>query len=170
MGIHGNATCAMNFDGATGWLLGEEHKGMRAMFTMMNEARLGVAMQGMAQAEIAFQNASAYAKDRLQGRDVTGHKNPTGHADPIIVHPDVRRSLMDQKSFCEGARAFAYWGASLIDHSHRSGDAEAEGLISLLTPVLKGFLTDSRRRPCTSWARPARTRTTRSPGPPTSCT
>jgi alkylation response protein AidB-like acyl-CoA dehydrogenase len=142
MGIHGNATCVMNYDGATGFLLGDEHKGMRAMFTMMNEARLGVGLQGYSQAEVAYQNAVAYAKDRLQGRDVTGVKNPDGPADPLIVHPDIRRNLMDQKSFVEGARAFTFWGASLIDQVHREGDADANGLISLLTPVIKGFLTD----------------------------
>ena len=142
MGIHGNATCVMNYDGATGFLLGDEHKGMRAMFTMMNEARLGVGLQGYSQAEVAYQNAVAYAKDRLQGRDVTGVKNPDGPADPLIVHPDIRRNLMDQKSFVEGARAFTFWGASLIDQAHREGDADANGLISLLTPVIKGFLTD----------------------------
>ena len=142
MGIHGNATCVMNYDGATGFLLGEEHKGMRAMFTMMNEARLGVGLQGYSQAEVAYQNAVAYAKDRLQGRDVTGVKNPNGPADPLIVHPDIRRNLMDQKSFVEGARAFTFLGASLIDQAHREGDADANGLISLLTPVIKGFLTD----------------------------
>jgi alkylation response protein AidB-like acyl-CoA dehydrogenase len=142
MGIHGNATCVMNYDGATGFLLGEEHKGMRAMFTMMNEARLGVGLQGYSQAEVAYQNAVAYAKDRLQGRDVTGVKNPEGPANPLIVHPDIRRNLMDQKSFVEGARAFTFWGASLIDQAHREGDADANGLISLLTPVIKGFLTD----------------------------
>lgn len=142
MGIHGNATCVMNYDGATGFLLGEEHKGMRAMFTMMNEARLGVGLQGYSQAEVAYQNAVAYAKDRLQGRDVTGVKNPEGPADPLIVHPDIRRNLLDQKSFVEGARAFTFWGASLIDQAHREGDADANGLISLLTPVIKGFLTD----------------------------
>jgi len=142
MGIHGNATCVMNYDGATGFLLGDEHKGMRAMFTMMNEARLGVGLQGYSQAEVAYQNAVAYAKDRLQGRDVTGVKNPNGPADPLIVHPDIRRNLMDQKSFVEGARAFTFWGASLIDQAHREGDAAANGLISLLTPVIKGYLTD----------------------------
>jgi acyl-CoA dehydrogenase len=142
MGIHGNATCVMNYDGATGFLVGEAHKGMRAMFTMMNEARLLVGMQGYSQGSVAYQNALAFAKDRLQGRDVTGAKNPNGPADPIIVHPDVRRNLMDQKSFVEGARAFALWGATLIDRSHRQNDAEAEALISLLTPVIKGFLTD----------------------------
>jgi alkylation response protein AidB-like acyl-CoA dehydrogenase len=142
MGIHGNATCVMNYDGAVGFLIGDLHKGMRAMFTMMNEARLGVGLQGYAQAEAAYQNAVAYARDRLQGRDVTGAKNPGGPADPIIVHPDIRRSLMDQKSFVEGARAFTFWGASLIDASHRGGDDKAEAMISLLTPVIKGFLTD----------------------------
>ncbi len=142
MGIHGNSTCVMNYDEATGWLLGDEHKGMRAMFTMMNEARLGVGMQGLAQAEAAYQNAVEYAKDRLQGRDVTGVKNPDGPADPLIVHPDIRRNLMDQKSFTEGARAFILWGATMIDKAHRSGDKDADGLISLLTPVIKGFLTD----------------------------
>ncbi|MEO0711747.1 MAG: acyl-CoA dehydrogenase family protein, partial [Pseudomonadota bacterium] len=133
MGIHGNSTCVMNYDEATGYLLGEEHKGMRAMFTMMNEARLGVGMQGVSQAEVAYQNALEYAKDRLQGRDVTGTKNPDGPADPLIVHPDVRRALMDQKSFAEGARAFILWGALLLDQAHRSEDADADGLISLLT-------------------------------------
>jgi alkylation response protein AidB-like acyl-CoA dehydrogenase len=141
MGIHGNATCVMNYDGATGWLLGDLHKGMKAMFTMMNEARLGVALQGYAVAEAAYQNALAYAKDRLQGRDVTGVKNPDGPADPLIVHPDIRRNLMEQKSFVEGARAWAYWSATLIDRAH-TGDMEADGLVGLMTPVLKGFLTD----------------------------
>ncbi len=142
MGIHGNSTCVMNYDEATGFLLGEEHKGMRAMFTMMNEARLGVGMQGLAQADAAYQNALSYAKDRLQGRDVTGVKNPNGPADPLIVHPDIRRSLMDQKSFIEGARAFMLWGAGKIDRAQRNEDAAADGLISLLTPIIKGFLTD----------------------------
>lgn len=127
MGIHGNSTCVMNYDGATGYLLGEEHKGMRAMFTMMNEARIGVGMQGLAQADVAYQNAVAYAKDRLQGRAVTGVENPDGPADPLIVHPDIRRSLLDQKSFVEGARAFLLWGAQLIDQSHRGNDEAAEG-------------------------------------------
>ena len=142
MGIHGNATCVMNYDGATGYLVGEAHKGMRAMFTMMNEARLGVGIQGYAQAEVAYQNALDYAQDRLQGRCVVEAKNPNGPADPLIVHPDIRRSLMDQKSFVEGARAFTLWGAHLIDRHHRLNDQSANGLISLLTPVIKGFLTD----------------------------
>ncbi len=148
MGIHGNSTCVMNYDGATGFLLGELHKGMRAMFTMMNEARLGVGLQGYAVAEAAYQNALAYAKDRLQGRAVTGTENPAGPADPLIVHPDIRRALMDQKSFLEGARAFTLWGANLIDRAHKAEDASAEGIVSLLTPVLKGFLTDKGFESC----------------------
>jgi acyl-CoA dehydrogenase len=142
MGIHGNATCVMNYDDATGYLVGEMHKGMRAMFTMMNEARVGVGLQGYAQAEVAYQNAVAYANDRLQGRDVTGAKAPEKSADPIIVHPDIRRNLMDQKSFVEGARAFTYWGSYLIDRAHKNDDKTADGLISLLTPIIKGFQTD----------------------------
>ncbi|THD84918.1 acyl-CoA dehydrogenase [Aliigemmobacter aestuarii] len=142
MGIHGNATCVMNYDGATGWLLGDLHKGMRAMFTMMNEARLGVGLQGYAVAEAAYQNALNYAKDRLQGRAVTGAENPDAPADPLIVHPDIRRNLMEQKSFVEGARALTFWGAHLIDRSVRQDDEAAEGLISLMIPVIKGFQTD----------------------------
>ncbi len=142
MGIHGNATCVMNYDGATGFLIGEAHKGLRAMFTMMNEARLGVGMQGLSQAAVAYENAVIYAKDRIQGRAITGAEAPEKAADPIIVHPDVRRMLMDQKAFIEGARMFALWGASLIDREHRGGDKAAAGQIALLTPVLKGFLTD----------------------------
>ena len=142
MGIHGNATCVMNYDGAKGWLLGELHKGMRAMFTMMNEARIGVGLQGYAVAVGAYQNAVTYARERLQGRAATGAQNPDGPADPLIVHPDIRRMLMDQKSFIEGARALTFWGAHLIDRSHLAGDAEADALVSLLTPVIKGVLTD----------------------------
>jgi hypothetical protein len=118
------------------------HKGMRAMFVMMNEARLGVGLQGYAQAEAAYQNAVVYANDRLQGRAVTGAENPEGPADPLIVHPDIRRNLMDQKSFVEGARALTLWGTYMIDRAHKNSDADADGLISLLTPVIKGFLTD----------------------------
>jgi alkylation response protein AidB-like acyl-CoA dehydrogenase len=142
MGIHGNPTCVMNYDGATGYLLGEAHKGMRAMFTMMNEARLGVGSQGIAQAEIAYQNAVYYAKDRQQGRAVNGAQHPDQPADPIIVHPDIRRALMDQKSYLEGGRALILWGAQLIDQAHLNKDSDADGLISLITPVIKGFLTD----------------------------
>ncbi len=142
MGIHGNATCVMNYDGATGYLLGEEHKGMRAMFTMMNEARLGVGVQGLGIAEVAYQNAVAYARERLQGRAATGAENPDGPADPLIVHPDIRRSLMRQKSFVEGARALTFWAAQLIDRAQRMGDDDAEGMVSLLIPVIKGVQTD----------------------------
>ena len=142
MGIHGNATCVMNYDGATGWLIGEPNKGMAAMFTMMNKARLAVAMQGLALGDIAHQNAVGFARDRLQGRDVTGVKNPDGPADPIIVHPDVRRNLMDQKSLSEGMRCLLIWGCTLLDRASRSDDKEADELFSLLIPVLKGFLTD----------------------------
>jgi alkylation response protein AidB-like acyl-CoA dehydrogenase len=142
MGINGNATCVMNYDGATGYLLGDEHKGMRAMFTMMNEARLGVGVQGLGIAEVAYQNAVAYARERLQGRAVTGAENPDGPADPLIVHPDIRRSLMRQKSFVEGARALTFWAAHLIDRAQRIGDDDAEGMVSLLIPVIKGVQTD----------------------------
>jgi alkylation response protein AidB-like acyl-CoA dehydrogenase len=142
MGIHGNATCVMNYDGATGWLVGEPHKGLRAMFTMMNEARLAVGVQGLAQAAGAYQHAAAYARERLQGRAATGAENPDGPADPIIVHPDVRRALLDQRAFVEGGRAFMLWASTLIDRQQRAGDAAADGLMSLLTPVIKGFLTD----------------------------
>jgi alkylation response protein AidB-like acyl-CoA dehydrogenase len=142
MGIHGNATCVMNYDGATGFLIGEPHRGLAAMFTMMNEARVGVGLQGLAQAEAAYQRAAAYARERLQGRAVPAPANPDGPADPLIVHPDVRRLLMDQRAFVEGARAFLYWAASLVDAHERGGDAQAHALVSLLTPVVKGFLTD----------------------------
>ncbi len=148
MGIHGNATCVMNYDGATGYLIGEMHEGMRAMFTMMNEARLGVGLQGYAQGAVAYENALGFARDRLQGRAVTGVEAPDKPADPIIVHPDVRRNLMDQKSFVEGARALTYWGAILLDRSHKNDDEDAEALISLLTPVIKGFLTDKGFETC----------------------
>ena len=142
MGIHGAATCVMNHDNATGFLLGKENDGMRAMFTMMNEARIGVGLQGLGQAVLGYQNAAAYARERLQGRDVTGAQNPDGPADPLIVHPDVRRMLMNQKSFVEGARALILWGAMTVDEANRNEDAAAEGMISLLTPVIKGFVTD----------------------------
>ena len=142
MGIKGNATCVMNYDGAKGYLVGEENKGLKAMFTMMNEARLGVGMQGLAQAEIAYQAALAYAKDRRQGRAIQGKADPDQNADPIIVHPDVRRNLMEQKSFIEGARGFIAWAAVLLDRAKREGDKGAEGIASLLIPVIKGYVTD----------------------------
>ncbi|MEP6833093.1 MAG: acyl-CoA dehydrogenase C-terminal domain-containing protein [Gemmatimonas sp.] len=146
MGIKGSATCVLNFDNATGWLVGEEHKGMRAMFTMMNGARLAVGMQGLGVGEVAYQNALAYAKDRLQGRALTGPKNPNGVADPILVHPDVRKGLLRVKAFNEGMRSLAYWVGILIDIELHSPDAakkeEAEDLVALMTPVIKAFLTD----------------------------
>jgi len=146
MGIHGNSTCVMNYDNATGWLIGEENKGMQGMFVMMNEARLGVAVQGLAQSEVAYQNAVAYARDRLQGRALTGPKAPDKPADPIIVHPDVRRTLLTIRAFNEAGRALVMWTALKSDVAHRSTDPkdrqEADDHMGLLTPVLKGFLTD----------------------------
>ena len=146
MGIKASATCVLNFDSATGWLVGEAHKGMRAMFVMMNGARLAVGLQGLGLSEVAYQNALAYAKDRLQGRSLTGPKNPSGPADPIIVHPDVRKGLLRIKAFNEGMRSLAYWVGIRIDLEHRHPDPavrqEAEDVIALLTPVLKAFLTD----------------------------
>ena len=146
MGIHGNSTCVLNYDAATGYLIGEKEKGMRAMFIMMNAARLGVGLQGLSISEVASQNAAAYARDRIQGRALSGPKNADEKADPIIVHPDVRRMLMNARAFNEGARALALWGALQVDLSHR-GDSEevrneAEDLIGLLTPVIKAFFTD----------------------------
>ncbi len=146
MGIHANSTCVLNYDEAQGWLIGEENRGLAAMFVMMNEARLGVALQGLAQSEVAYQNALAYAKDRLQGRSLSGAKAPQKAADPIIVHPDIRKNLLEIKTFNEAARAFALWSALKSDIANRSDDAAqrqaAEDLLSLLTPVLKGVLTD----------------------------
>jgi alkylation response protein AidB-like acyl-CoA dehydrogenase len=146
MGIHGNATCVMNYDGATGWLVGEADKGLRAMFTMMNEARLGVAVQGLAQSEVAYQNAAAYSRERRQGRSLSGAKEPGAAADPILVHPDIRRILMGIGAFNEAARALVLWTALKGDLAHRSQDAAerqaADDMMGLLTPVLKGVLTD----------------------------
>ncbi|WP_294642409.1 acyl-CoA dehydrogenase C-terminal domain-containing protein [uncultured Aureimonas sp.] len=146
MGIHGNATCVMNYDGATGWLVGEAHKGLRAMFTMMNEARLGVGVQGLAISEIAYQNAVAYARDRLQGRALAGSKHGEKAADPIIVHPDVRRMLMTIRAVNEAGRALILWTALRGDLSHRAEDAKvreaSDDWMGLLTPVIKGVLTD----------------------------
>lgn len=146
MGIHGNSTCLMNYDGAVGYLVGEENKGLAAMFIMMNAARLGVGIQGLGQAEISYQNAVAYALDRRQGRALTGPADPQAQADPIFVHPDVRRMLMDAKAFTEGFRALALWGALQVDLTHRAQTEEereqADMIISLLTPVIKGYGTD----------------------------
>jgi acyl-CoA dehydrogenase len=147
MGIHGNSTCVMNYDNAIGWLIGEENKGMQGMFVMMNEARLGVAVQGLAQSEVAYQNAAAYARDRLQGRALTGAKAADKPADPIIVHPDVRRTLLTIRAFNEAARAMAVWTALKGDVAHRSQDPKdrqaADDHMGLMTPVLKGFLTET---------------------------
>ncbi len=146
MGIHGNSTCVMNYDGATGWLVGEEDGGLRAMFTMMNEARLGVGIQGLSQSDVAYQNAAVYARERVQGRSLTGPKNPDGKADPIIVHPDVRRVLMQIRAFNEAARALVLWTALKGDVAHRSDDEAdrktADDFMGLMTPVIKGVLTD----------------------------
>src|SRR6185312_6650147 len=122
MGIKASATCVMNFDGATGWLLGRANKGMSAMFTMMNEARLAVGLQGLGLAEVAYQNAVNYARERLQGRALTGTKFPDKPADPIIVHPDVRRVLLTIRAFNEAARAMVVWTALKSDVAHRSTD------------------------------------------------
>ncbi len=146
MGIHGNSTCVLNYDDATGYLIGQENKGLMAMFVMMNVARLGVGLQGLSQSEVAYQNAVIYAKDRLQMRSLTGAKNPDGPADPIIVHPDIRRMLMDAKAFNEGARAFAFWAALYGDLLHVSPDEKvrqkADDYMALMTPVIKSYLTD----------------------------
>src|SRR3954449_12068651 len=147
MGIHGNATCVMNYDGAKGWLVGEPEKGLAAMFIMMNAARLGVGLQGLAQGEVAYQNAAAYAKDRRQGRALRqDERDPNARADPIIVHPDVRRMLMESGAWNEAGRALVLWGALQVDLMRRSQDEaereQADDLLGLITPVIKGYLTD----------------------------
>ncbi|TDK35228.1 acyl-CoA dehydrogenase [Rhizobium deserti] len=146
MGIHGNSTCVMNYDEATGYLIGAENKGLSAMFVMMNEARLGVGLQGLSIAEVAYQNAVAYARERIQGRSLSGVKAPDKKADPIIVHPDIRRTLMTIKAFNEAGRAFLLWTALKSDIAHRSEDPaerqNADDLLGLATPILKGVLTD----------------------------
>jgi alkylation response protein AidB-like acyl-CoA dehydrogenase len=147
MGIHGNATCLMNLDGARGWLIGEPHKGLAAMFVMMNSARLGVGMQSLGLAELAQQNAVRYARERIQGRDPAGPAQPDKPADPIIVHPDVRRMLLTGKAYTEGGRALSCWIALLTDRAHGHPDAAerqaADDLVALLTPVVKAFFTDN---------------------------
>jgi len=147
MGINGSPTCVMNFDGAKGYLLGPENKGLNCMFTFMNNARLAVAMQGMVHAEVGFQKSLAYAKDRLQMRSLTGAKNPEGPADPIIVHPDVRRMLLTQKSLAEGGRMLNFHIAKLLDVLQRSDNADlikqTEDELGLLTPIAKAFLTET---------------------------
>ena len=147
MGIHGNATCVMNYDGAKGWLVGEPEKGLTAMFIMMNAARLGVGLQGLAQGEVAYQNAASYARERRQSRALKAdERDPNAKADPIIVHPDVRRMLMEAKAWNEAGRALVLWGALQVDLMRRSPDeaerVQAEDLLGLITPVIKGYLTD----------------------------
>ena len=152
MGIHGNATCVIQHEESAGWLVGTENQGLRLMFVMMNEARIGVGLQGIAQAEAAYQAAAAFAKDRLQGRSLTGPKNPDGPADPIIVHPDVRRMLMDSRAVIEAGRAFLFWTALHGDLAHASPDEavrqKANDYMALMTPVVKGFLTDKGLKVC----------------------
>ncbi|MBA4012862.1 MAG: acyl-CoA dehydrogenase [Phenylobacterium sp.] len=154
MGIHGNATCVIRHEESVGWLVGEENKGLSLMFVMMNEARIGVGLQGIAQAEAAYQAAATFAKERLQGRSLTGPKNPDGPADPIIVHPDVRRMLMDSKALIEGGRAFLFWTALQGDLAHSSPDEavrqKAGDYMALMTPVVKGFLTDKGLQICSN--------------------
>ena len=147
MGIHGNSTCVMNYDGATGWLIGEPEKGLAAMFIMMNAARLGVGLQGLAQGEVAYQNAVAYAKDRRQGRALRqDERDANAKADPILVHPDVRRMLMEARAYNEAGRALILWGALQVDLMRRTPDeaerVQADDLLGLITPVIKGYLTD----------------------------
>ncbi len=146
MGIHGNSTCVMNYDGATGYMVGEEMKGLAAMFIMMNAARLGVGLQGLSMGEISYQNAVHYAKDRRQGRALTGAAEADQKADTLFVHPDVRRMLMEAKAINEGLRALILWGALQVDLAHKAqteGERQhADDLISLLTPVIKGYGTD----------------------------
>ncbi len=146
MGIHGNSTCVMNYDGATGFLIGDEFKGLAAMFIMMNVARLGVGIQGLAQGDIAYQNAVQYAKDRRQGRSLTGAKDVDQSADTLMVHPDIRRMLLEGRALTEGLRALCLWGAMQADLAHKAQTEEerqaSDDLLSLLTPVIKGYGTD----------------------------
>lgn len=154
MGIHSNSTCVMNYDGATGYMVGEENKGLAAMFIMMNAARLGVGIQGLAQAEASYQNAVQYAQDRRQGRALTGPQDVNEKADTLFVHPDVRRMLMEGKALTEGLRALCLWGALQVDLAHLAQTEEerqhADDLISLLTPVIKGYGTDKGYEVCTN--------------------
>ena len=147
MGIHGNATCQIVLDGASGWLIGQPNKGLNAMFTMMNGARLGVGVQGLGVNEVAYQNAAAYAKDRIQGRSLSGVKAPDKPADPIIVHADVRRMLLTARAYAEGGRAFAYWVALMADLQFHHPDEQqkkfAADMMALMTPIVKAFMTDN---------------------------
>ncbi|HEV3020562.1 MAG TPA: acyl-CoA dehydrogenase C-terminal domain-containing protein [Burkholderiaceae bacterium] len=147
MGIHANSTCQVVFEGATGWLVGEPNRGLNAMFVMMNSARLAVGMQGLGLTEVAYQNAAAYAKERVQGRSLAPGAAHNGPADPIIVHPDVRRSLLTARAWADGGRAFAYWLALMVDQEHHHPDESerrfAADMLALMTPVAKAFLTDN---------------------------
>lgn len=146
MGLHGNSTCVMNYDGAKGYLIGEQNKGLRSMFIMMNAARIGVGVQGLSQSEVSYQNAVEYAKDRLQGRSLSGPKNPDGPADPIIVHADVRRMLLNSRTFNESARLLGCWAGLLVDQNRNAPDEEtrelAGDIVGLMTPIVKGVFTD----------------------------
>ena len=147
LGIHGCSTCVMNFDGATGWLVGEAHQGLKSMFAMMNTERIAVGIQGLAIGEASYQNAVAYARERLQGRAPGGTTHAAQPADPIIVHPDVRRMLLTQRALVEGCRMLALWTAEALDVAERHGDPvvrqQADDFVALLTPVVKAFLTDT---------------------------
>ena len=147
MGLAGSATCVLNFDGAVGEMIGQPHRGLQTMFTMMNSARVGTGLSGLAGAEGAYQGALAYARERLQGRSVRGVENPDGPADPIIVHPDVRRMLLHMKSVTEAGRALVTWVGQQIDFANAHPDAdkraECQALVDLLTPVVKAFVTDT---------------------------
>jgi alkylation response protein AidB-like acyl-CoA dehydrogenase len=152
MGIHGNATCVMSYEDATGWLVGEENRGLAVMFVMMNYERLGAGMQGVGQAEAAYQSALDFARERLQGRAIGGARNPDGPADPIIVHPDIRRLLMNVKAFVEGSRALIHWTALQADLEDSAADDDsrnrARGRMALMTPIVKAFLTDRGFQAC----------------------
>lgn len=154
MGIHGNSTCVLNYEASEGYLIGEANKGLKSMFIMMNAARIGVGMQGLGNSEVAYQNAADYARDRIQGRSISGTKNPEGAADPIIVHPDVRRMLMNAKAFNEASRAASLWCGLLVDLAHKAETEEerqwADDMVSLLTPVIKGVFTDRGFEYCVS--------------------
>ena len=147
MGIKASVTCVMNFDGAEGWLIGQPHRGLMAMFTMMNTARLAVGIQGLGLIERGYQSSLAYARERLQMRAMSGAKFPDKPADPLIVHPDIRRMLLTQKAFAEGGRALAYYAATIVDRVERSPDADerkrADELLSFIIPIVKALLTEA---------------------------
>ena len=147
MGIKGSSTCVMNFDAAEGWLIGQPNRGLMAMFAMMNTARLAVGLQGLALIERAYQNSLIYARERLQMRSLAGAKFPNKPADPLLVHPDIRRMLLTQKAFAEGGRALGYYAATLVDLVERSPDAgerkRADELLSFIIPIVKGLLTEA---------------------------